>query len=122
MYWNNGTGEAMHDSIGLWESHPNFYLPDGETGAAETYVLVQNPNAEAIEIDVYYMTPDGKVVSFTDNVPANSRETYNMADKVPNGRAAVRVFNWAGWKFMAERSMYWNNRGAGACTIGSYSD
>jgi hypothetical protein len=31
MYWNNGTGEACHDSIGMDSPHKTFYLPDGET-------------------------------------------------------------------------------------------
>lgn len=123
MYWDNGTGEAMHDSIGLAESHRSFYLPDGDTsGGAQTWVLVQNPNAEAIDIVVSYLKPDGTTEGLTDNVPANSRKTYNMADKVPSGRAAIQVSSSVGWRFNVERAMYWSNRGAGADTIGSYSD
>jgi len=44
-----------------------------------------------------------------------------MADKLPNGRAAIMVTcKTAGKKVTVERSMYWNNRGAGTDTIGVY--
>ncbi|HEY5531917.1 MAG TPA: hypothetical protein VIK22_07955 [Candidatus Anoxymicrobiaceae bacterium] len=47
----------------------------------------------------------------------------NMADKIPNGRAAVLVrCKTSGKSIMVERAMYWNNRGAGTDTIGGYSD
>ena len=46
MYWDNGTGEACHDSIGMSSAHTTFYLPDGQTSdGRETWTLVQNPNA-----------------------------------------------------------------------------
>jgi hypothetical protein len=49
--------------------------------------------------------------------------TFNMADKVPSGRASIMVTSkTAGKKIMVERAMYWNNKGAGTDTIGGYSD
>ena len=46
-----------------------------------------------------------------------------MADKLPNGRAAIMVTcKTSGKKVMVERAMYWNSRGAGTGTIGGYSD
>ena len=125
MYWNNGTGEACHDSVGMSSGHKTFYLPDGQTsGGRETWTLVQNPNANAVGVDITYMRPDGTGnVKFSDIVPANSRKSYNPADKVPDGRAAIMVTCTAGnKKIMVERAMYWNNRGAGTDTIGGYSD
>jgi hypothetical protein len=69
------------------------------------------------------LTPSGKGnVTFTENVPALSRVTFNMADKIKNDRAAVLVECMTkGKNVMAERSIYWNNRGAGTCTIGGAS-
>jgi len=62
-------------------------------------------------------------VVFTDNIPANSRKTYNMVEKGIGGRAAVMVRTLdPGKKIMVERAMYWNPRGAGTDTIGGYSD
>ncbi len=125
MYWDNGTGEAMHDSIGLSGPHLTFYLPDGETSnGRETWTLVQNPNRTAVTVEISYFTPTGRGnVTFTEIVPPNSRRTYNMADRLPDSRAAIRVTSKsAGKPIIVERAMYWNNRGAGTDTIGGYSD
>jgi hypothetical protein len=127
MYWGEGTamGEACHDSIGLAAPHKTFYLPDGQTsGGCETWTLVQNPNDTAVDVRVTYMTPDGQGnVTFTETVPANSRKSYSMADKGINGRAATVVTCLtAAKKIMCERSMYWNERGAGTDTIGGFAD
>ena len=125
MYWDNGTGEACHDSIGLSAPHTTFYLPDGETSnGRETYTLVANPNATDVTVEISYLTPDGTGnATFTDTVGSNSRKTYFMADAGIQGRAAVLVTSkTAGSKIMVERAMYWNERGAGTDTIGGYSD
>jgi len=59
-------------------------LPDGQTSAGwDTYTLVQNPNETDVDIKVTYLPQGGGTpVSFTDNLPADTRRTYNMADKV----------------------------------------
>ncbi|MFH1151400.1 MAG: S8 family serine peptidase [Actinomycetota bacterium] len=125
MYWDSGSGEACHDSVGMVAPHTTFFLPDGETfGGYETWTLVQNPNGDDVEVEVTYMTPSGEGnVSFDETVPANSRMTFDMADAGISGRAAVRVTSkTAGRKIMVERAMYWNNRGAGTDTIGAFAD
>jgi hypothetical protein len=125
MYWDNGTGEACHDSIGMPFAHTAFYLPDGQTSEGrETWTLVQNPNPTPVAVEVSYLTPSGTGnVTFIDNVGANSRKTYNMVNSGISGRAAVMVRSLTpNNKIMVERAMYWNNRGAGTDTIGGYSD
>jgi YVTN family beta-propeller protein len=125
MYWDNGTGEACHDSIGMDSAHTSCYLPDGQTSdGRETFTLVQNPNSVPVTVQVTYMTPTGTGnVVFTDTVKANSRKTYNMTDKGISGRAAIMVTSkTAGKPIIVERAMYWNNRGAGTDTIGGFSD
>jgi hypothetical protein len=125
MYWDNGTGEACHDSVGMAMAHKTFYLPDGQTSdGRETWTLVQNPNSTPVTVEISYLTPTGTGnVVFQDTVPANSRMTYNMVDKGISGRAAVMVTSkTSGKKIMVERAMYWNNRGAGTDTIGGYGD
>jgi len=120
MYCNNGTGEACHDSIGMSQAHTSFYLPDGQTaGGYETWTLVQNPNASAVAVEVSYLKAGGGAEILTASIPANSRMTFNMADKVPSGRASIAVASKTpGKKIMVERAMYWNNKGAGTDTIG----
>ena len=127
MYWGSGTplGEACHDSVGMASSHISFYLPDGQTSEGrETWTLVQNPNSTPVTVQITYMTPTGAGnQTFTDTIAANSRKTYNMADKISSGRAAIMVTSKVpGLKVMCERAMYWNSRGAGTDTIGGYSD
>jgi len=125
MYWDKGTGEACHDSIGMPSAHATFYLPDGQaSNGRETWTLVQNPNSTDVTVEISYLTSNGQGnVVFQDTIPANSRKTYNMADRGIGGRAAVMVTSkTSGQKIMVERAMYWNNRGAGTDTIGGYSD
>lgn len=127
MYWHGGgkTGEACHDSIGLSSAHRIFYLPDGDTiGDRETYTLVQNPNATDVVVEVSYLTPTGKGnVKFQEVIPARSRRTFVMAEKIPEGRAAIVVKSLsAGKNIIVERAMYWNNRGVGTNTVGAYRD
>jgi hypothetical protein len=126
MYWDNGTGEACHDSIGMSSPHTTFYLPDGETSnGRETWTLVQNPNSSAVTVHVDYLTPSGLGnISKTETIPANSRKTFNMVQHSGiNGRASIMVTcTTSGKKVMVERALYWQSRGAGTDTIGGYSD
>ena len=124
MYWDNGTGEACHDSIGMDQAHSTFYLPDGQTsGGYETWTLVQNPNASPVTVEVSYLKAGGGAVTLTSTIPANSRMTFNMADKVPSGRASIMVTSkTAGKTIMVERAMYWNNRQEATNTTGGFTD
>lgn len=124
MYWDNGTGQAFHGSIGVTAPHSVFYLPDGQSsGGMQTWTTVQNPNSTDILVQVTYLLNNGVgAVSVNSWMPRNSRMTFNMADAV-DGSAAVMVSSLtAGKKLIAERSQYWNNRGAGTNTIGGFSD
>jgi hypothetical protein len=127
MYWGAGTplGEACHDSIGLALPRGMFMLPDGQTGDGwETFTLVQNPNDSKITVEVSYLQANGAgAISFVAEVSARSRMTFNMADKLPAGRASVQVTcTTAGNGILVERSIYWNSRGAGTDTIGGHRD
>jgi hypothetical protein len=124
MYWDNGTGEACHDSIGMSQAHTTFYLPDGQTSEGrETWTLVQNPNTSPVTVEVSYLKAGGGAETLTSTIPANSRKTFNMAEKIPSGRASIKVTSkTSGKKIMVERAMYWNSKGAGTDTIGGFSD
>ncbi len=127
MYWGGGTanGEAGHSTVALSSLHDSYYFPDGQTGDGhETFTLIQNPSNTPVPVDVKYFSPEGKVLdSFTVTVPAGSRRTLDMSEKVPRGRAAVylrcRDLRDA---VMAERAMYWHHRGAGTVTTGGFED
>jgi hypothetical protein len=125
MYWDNGTGPAFHASIGLASPHMTFMCPDGQTSNGfETWTLVENPNPGFVTVRLSYLPAGGgKTISFTDEIPAASRRSYSLADKIPSGRAAIMVESLDGARpVIVERSMYMDNRGAGTDTIGGYSD
>jgi hypothetical protein len=111
MYWDSGLGEACHDSIGMSTAHKTFYLPDGQTSEGrETWTLVQNPNGEAVQVEISYLTPMGKgSVVKTETIPDNSRRTFNMGEHSGiNGRAAIMVKSkTAGRDIMVKRAMYY---------------
>lgn len=85
---------------------------------------MQNPNSTDVQVRVSYLTPTGTGnVVFTETIGANSRKTFNMAEKGVSGRAAILVESLtAGKDIMCERAMYWSSRGAGTDTIGGYAD
>lgn len=127
MYWGGGTvlGEACHASIGLASPYTYSYLPDGQTSEGrETYTLVQNPGDTQVRVEIRYLLANGAgQAGFVVDVPARSRMTFNMGDIVPSARAAVKVSCLSPGKgVLVERSMYWNNRGAGIESIGGCSD
>ncbi len=126
MYWDNGTGEACHASIGLPSPAMTFLLPDGQTSEGrETWTLVQNPNGTPVQVTLTYLRAGGgKPVVKTETIGANSRKTFNMAEHSGiEGRASVVVAAKPGTRpIMAERAMYWNGRGAGIGTIGGRSE
>lgn len=119
------TTASSTPDIGLDSPHTSFMLPDGQTeGGFETYTLVQNPNPASVTVRITYLPPGGGTpVTFTDEVPANTRRTYSMADKGTNGRASILVQSLDGARpVIVECAMYWNSRGAGTDTIGGYRD
>ncbi len=129
MYWNGGLGEACHDSIGIAAPHRFFNLPDGQCGGGyETWTLVQNPNPSDLTVEITYLSAEGvDNKTFTETIPAESRRTFNMADRYPGRevRAGILVRSTSsasGKKVIVERAMYWNSRGAGTDTVGGYSD
>jgi hypothetical protein len=125
MYWDGVAGEACHGSIGVTEPGTVFHLPAGRSSdGRETWTLVQNPNGTEILVQVTYLLEGGAGTSSVNaRIPGNSRMTFNMADTVPDGSASVMVACLTeGKRLIAERSMYWNNRGAGTCTVGGFGD
>ncbi len=126
MYWNNGTGEAMHDSIGMSSPLIGVFLPDGRAASGvETWTVVQNPNDVPVDVRIVYFREDYPNQPVWEDVAmsANSRQSFNMADSGISGSAGIAVMCMTGGRYiMAERAMYWNNRGGGTDTIGGLGD
>lgn len=122
MYWNSSSGQVFQDSIGLSSLYGIYYLPDGESsGGTETFTLIQNPNDTPVEVSVTYLSEGGGTpIVRNETIPAASRVSYKMLDHSGiTGRAStvVRCLS-PGKGIMVERSMYWNDRSAGAETVG----
>lgn len=120
MYWGQDTplGEACHDSIGVSAPSRTWYLAEGTTnGGFETWVMVQNPGNETVNAGIAYMTEAGPVTGPTLTLGPNSRKTVNVADVVPNNWS-VSTMVTANGPVIAERSVYWNNRGGGHNSTG----
>jgi hypothetical protein len=91
-----------------------------------TWTLVQNPGAVAVDVRITYMDNGGNVTHFLDTIPATTRRTYSMADKLatPNTLMAATMVEslTPGAPVMVENSLYTNSRFLGTNTIGGFSD
>ena len=117
MYWNNGTGKAGHDTIGVTAPADNCYMAEGTTlYGFETYVLIANPNGEENIVNVFYATPHGQEIGPQVIIPPWSRATVNVNNDLPNSDVSIQVSG--NLKIVAERAMYWHNRGGGTDSIG----
>lgn len=125
----------MHDSIGMPMAHKKFYLPYGANDwrpsyADSTFTLVQNPNPVPVNINVKYLMPNGvDNVEFNDTLPANSRKTYTLGEKITYGfydASTVVSSTTPGQSIMVECATYWSDGGSyyigGTSTIGGFSD
>ncbi len=117
MYWNNGTGKGGHCQIAVPQPRQQNFLAEGSTDwGFDEWVLIQNPNSTACNIGIEFMTSQGLIPDTGFSLPANSRVTIHVNDKVPFLDTSTRVYSNLG--IIAERSMYWNNRGGGTVSTG----
>jgi hypothetical protein len=109
MYGNNRV--FAHDSIGVTMPSDTWYLAEGATaGDFETFVLVQNPNATQVTVDLDFMTSGGPVPGPQNfPVPGNSRVTFKANDYVTDFNVSTQVTSTGG-DVICERAMYGNNR------------
>jgi hypothetical protein len=100
-----------HDSIGVTTPASTWNLAEGATaGSFETFVLVQNPNAADVTVDVTFMTSTGPVAGpLNFPIPANSRVTFKANDYVTDFNVSTQV-NSTGGPVICERAMYGDGR------------
>lgn len=117
MYWDNGTGRAGHETVGAPAPAKTVYFAEGSTAwGFETFICIQNPNDRDAEVNVTYMTNEGSVPGKKRTVKAESRITINVGLELPDRDTSIKLQSSV--TIMAERPMYWNNRGAGHVSIG----
>ncbi|MBU1942590.1 MAG: IPT/TIG domain-containing protein [Actinobacteria bacterium] len=97
-----------HDSIGTTLPDTDYYLAEGTSAwGFTTYVLIQNPNAVAANVDVTYMTGAGPQPQAQFEMPANSRKTIRVNDVPGMGSVDFSTQVHADAPIIAERAMYW---------------
>ncbi|MBP9041000.1 MAG: hypothetical protein KBF64_04415 [Anaerolineaceae bacterium] len=120
MYWPNGDGtQGGHATTGVTSPATEWYLAEGYTGQNfQTFILIQNPNNEAAEIEVTYMPDEGENIVKNLTVAGNSRYTIVAHDPNPEGPGigldkafATRVVSTNGQPIVVERAMYFGNEG-----------
>ena len=97
-----------HDSIGTTAPATDYYLAEGTSAwGFTTYVLIQNPQGTATDVNVTYLTNSGPVAHPANpiNMPANSRDTIRVNDFLPNSDFSTKVSG--SQPIIAERAMYW---------------
>jgi len=97
-----------HDSIGTTVGGLEWYLAEGATlGGFETWVLVQNPNATPVDIDIDFQTSTGQVQGPIDTIPAHARKSYRVNSWVNTYDVSTKVTSTLGGLIICERAVYW---------------
>ncbi len=126
MYWTppgESTKVLGHDSIGVIAPATKWYLAEGATkGGYETWVLVQNPNPTAVDIDITYQTQDGQKQGPADSIPARSRKTYRVNSSVETFNVSTTVASTTpGGLIICERAVYYTPAGSNHKEVGTDS-
>ncbi len=121
-YWDGRQGG--HDSIGATSTAPLWYLAEGCTeGGFETWVLVQNPTAEAVHVDLRLQTEEGeKVLAGLQGleIPARGRRSFPLHEHITTWHVSTLVRTVEeGAGVVCERAVYWNGRKGGSDSIGA---
>jgi len=73
----------------------------------ETWVVVMNPNATPVTVDLTFYTEDGKVDGPQDfPIPAYSRRSFLLNSLVPNKKDVATVVVPSGGSVICERAVY----------------
>ena len=115
MYRNNR--REGHGSLGTKEPAYDFYLAEGTVGWAsrfKTYVLIQNPNDSATDVQITYQTRNGPVAGPSFTMIPNSRSTILVNDQLPD-QTDFSTHIHGSQPIVAERAMYWMAGNAEIC-------
>jgi hypothetical protein len=115
-------GMWAHCSIGATSPADTWYLAEGSTdGGMETFILVQNPGAGPVDVDVDFLTSQGPVPGPQDFVlAAGSRVTFKANDFVSDYEVSTMVASTGGG-VVCERAVYSADGMWAHCSIGATS-
>jgi hypothetical protein len=123
MYFPGAMRTGAHNAGGVTEAAAAWTLAEGATLAGfDTFVLVANPNATAVDVRATYLTDTGQEFVTVQSAPANSRVTFWPRQEHPQLEvAAFSTFVQSltvGNGVIAERAMYFDGLGAGHDALG----
>lgn len=105
-----------HSAAGAQKPSLSWYLAEGATGSYfDTYVLLSNPMSTAADARVTFLLPSGNTIERVYTVAPFRRTTVwvNHADpRLEDTAVSVQVDVLNGVPVIAERAMWWPNRGA----------
>ena len=121
------TAAAAKHTLDSWNSgfckvadFYGFYISGQNPANQEAFVLIANPNPQENDVVIKYMTPQGVEPGSPLTIPPWSRVTVDVNSEMPGTDVSVEVTG--NYPIVAERAMYWNNRGGGTDSIGYMTD
>ena len=105
--------------VGATSAASTFYFAEGTCRPNfDPYICIQNPGTSDANVTITYMKGNGSTDTQTLTVPANSRSTVRVKDKLGEANDAAHDFSSKvectnGQQIIAERPMYFNYQGAG---------
>lgn len=117
VYFNGRRGG--HSSIGAVEPQMKWFMAEGCTaGGFETWILIQNPSNQPVNVNVDFQTALGAVKGPQGlEIPANARKSVNAGSTISTFDLSTTVTSLDG-PIICERAVYWNNRIEGHGSIG----
>ncbi len=103
---------GSHDSVGILTPSSVWYLPEGYTGPGfDEWVLVQNPNARKVTVEVLFLTPAGVGARYDIEIGAMSRFSIHVNEVLLNTDVSTcltskTVVDGRTLPIYAERAMY----------------
>lgn len=137
MYWGGVTRRlGGHNTTGVVEAKPEWFLAEGITNPIfDQYLLLQNPNAFDVQVEVALLGDDGVRDTLERTIKANSRDTvafrWDVGGKFLNRAFSTKVTSKTnGGNIIVERAIYWggifaaglNPGGTNAAGISQLSD
>ena len=114
MYFPDATRTGGHNASGVTTTSERWVLAEGASTIFNTFILVTNPNASAVNVRVSYLRSTGAPVTFTEALAPNSRRTFWPQRDFPGDMANAEFSTVVeslepGKPIVAERAMYFSN-------------
>ena len=114
---SGGTQWAAHSGAKPGASD-TWYLAEGSTYAGfQSYVSIQNPNAQAAQVEVTYMTPGGTHVGPTVSIDPIAQTEIDIADTLPDWSSISAVVT-SDVPVVAQLSTTWNGSASTTTSMG----